>query len=348
LAVFGLEIYTRRLDTLHVYFFRPIGNTKNSHINQKVNITFKSNYLLALLLKMKRRNFLSYSLLFLAGCSTPITLSNEKKSIDKLDKLRFAVTDVSGLEELEKNYGLFKNSLQETLETNIEFYPVVNYTAAASALLQNQVDLVLAGPSEYVIINSRTKSVPIISLTRLRYRSVIAVRGDSGIKSLDQLKGKTIAVTNLASTASHLGSMQLLIEAGLDPQSDLKVVVLEDKTHGKEALEALNKGEVDAWGVVIYRYDRYLQERGFSQQDFPVIAKGELLPNDVFIANSNLSTEFVNSMGEKMLTHQDKLMEGIIAAESKFKGGNLIPAKDSDYDMIRQVYKAIGQAAYIK
>lgn len=297
---------------------------------------------------MKRRDFLSYSLLFLAGCSAPITLSKEKKSVYKPDKLRFAVTDVLGLEELEKNYGQFKNSLQEILETNIEFYPVGNYTAATPALLQNQVDLVLAGPSEYVIINSRTKSVPIISLTRLRYRSVIAVRADSGIKSLDQLQGKTIAVTNLASTASHLGSMQLLIEAGLDPQSDLKVVVLDDKTHGKKALEALDKGEVDAWGVVIYRYERYLQERGLSEQDFPVIAKGELLPNDVFIANRKLSTELVNSMRQKMLTHQDKLMAGIVAAESKFKGGSLIPAQDSDYDMIRQVYKAIGQAAYIE
>ncbi len=297
---------------------------------------------------MKRRIFISKFLLFLAGCSTTTTLSKINKSIDKPKKLRFAITDTSGLEELEQNYGQFKNSLQEALETNIEFFPVVNYTAATPALLQNQVDLVLAGPSEYVIINSRTKSVPIISLTRLRYRSVIAVRADSGIESLDQLKGKTIAVTNLASTASHLGSMQLLIEAGLNPQTDLKVVVLDDKTHGKQALEALNKGEVDAWGVVIYRYEKYLQDRGFSQKDYPAIAKGKLLPNDVFIANRNLSAEFINSMRDKMLLHQNKLMEGIIAAESKFKGGNLISAKDSDYDIIRQVYKAIGQSAYIQ
>ncbi len=49
-----------------------------------------------------------------------------------------------------------------------------------------------------------------------------------------------------------------------------------------------------------------------------------------------------------MLAHQDKLMEGIIAAESKFKGGSLVAAQDSDYDMIRQVYQAIGQGAYIE
>ena len=297
---------------------------------------------------MKRRNFLSYFLLFLTGCTTVTTTSNNKKPIAKLKKLRFAVTDASGLEELEQNYGKFKDSLQEVLKTDIEFYPVVNYTAATPALLQNQVDLVLAGPSEYVIINSRTKAIPVIALTRLRYRSVIAVRADSGIKSLAQLKGKTIAVTNLASTASHLGSMQLLIEAGLNPQTDLKVVVLDDKTHGKQALEALKNGEVDAWGVVIYRYEKYLQDRGLSQKDFPAIARGKLLPNDVFIANSHLPPQFIDTMRSQMLVHQDKLMEGIIAAESKFKGGSLVATNDSDYNMIRQVYRAIGQDDFLK
>ena len=298
--------------------------------------------------KMKRRSFLTYSLLFLTGCTTATTTSNEKKPISRVEKLRFAITDTSGLEELEQNYGQFKDSLQEVLKTDIEFYPVVNYTAATPALLQNQVDLVLAGPSEYVILNSRAKAIPVIALTRLRYRSVIAVRSDSGIKSLTQLKGKTIAVSNLASTASHLGSIQLLIEAGLNPQSDLKVIVLDDKTHGKQGLEALKNGEVDAWGVVIYRYEKYLQDRGLSQQDFPAIAKGKLLPNDVFIANSQLPSQFIDTMRSQMLAHQDKLMEGIIAAESKFKGGSLVAAQDSDYEMIRQVYRAIGQGAYIE
>ncbi|MDJ0715055.1 MAG: phosphate/phosphite/phosphonate ABC transporter substrate-binding protein [Prochloraceae cyanobacterium] len=296
---------------------------------------------------MKRRNFLTYSLLFLTGCTTATNTSNDKKTIPKLKKLRFAVTDASGLEELEQNYGKFKDDLQEVLKTDVEFYPVVNYTAATPALLQNQVDLVLAGPSEYVILHSRAKAIPVIALTRLRYRSVIAVRADSGIKSLAQLKGKTIVVTNLASTASHLGSMQLLIEAGLNPQSDLKVVVLDDKTHGKQALEALKNGEVDAWGVVIYRYEKYLQDRGLSQKDFPAIARGKLLPNDVFIANSQLTPQFIHTMRSQMLANQDKLMEGIIAAESKFKGGSLVAANDSDYDMIRQVYRAIGQGEYI-
>jgi len=298
---------------------------------------------------MKRRNFITNSVLFLTGCTTATTTSDlGKKSPLQLKKLRFAIADTASLEELEQDYGQFRNDLQEVLKTKIEFYPVPNFTAAAPALLQDKVDLVLAGPSEYTILHARARAIPVVALTRLRYRSVIAVRADSGIKSLAQLKGKTMAVTNLASTASHLGSVQLLLEAGLNPQSDLKIVVLDDKTHGKQALEALTKGEVDAWGVVIYRYESYLQDRGLSQKDFPIIAKGPQLPNDVFVANKNLSAEAIATIGSKMLANQDKLMSGIIAAESKFKGGTLVRVQDSDYDTIRQIYRAIGQGSYIE
>ncbi|MDJ0715053.1 MAG: PhnD/SsuA/transferrin family substrate-binding protein [Prochloraceae cyanobacterium] len=296
---------------------------------------------------MKRRNFIGYSLLFLAGCSAA-TKNYDNSAIAEPEKLRFAVTDVRGLERLQQEYETFRNGLQEVLEKPIEFFPVNNFIDAASALQLDRVDLVLAGPSEYVIVNARTNAIPIVALTRPRYRSVIAVRANSGIKSLAQLKGKTIAVSNLGSTASHLGSIDLLIEAGLNPQSDLKVLILEDSSHGKKGLEALKNREVDAWGVVIYRYEKYLQDRGLSQNDFPAIAKGKLLPSDVFIASSQLALQFVEKMRSRMLENQDKLMEGIIAAESKFKGGALIPANDSDYNMIRQVYAEIGQGDFLK
>ena len=296
---------------------------------------------------MKRRNFIGYSLLFLAGCTTARN-NSQNSTIAEPEKLRFTVTDVRGLELLQQEYETFRNALQEVLEKPIEFFPVNNLIDAASALQLDRVDLVLAGPSEYVIINARTNAIPLVALTRPRYRSVIAVRADSGIKSLAQLKGKTIAVSNLGSTASHLGSVDLLIGAGLNPQSDFKVLILEDSSNRKKGLEALKNREVNAWGTAIYRYERYLQDRGLSQKDFPAIAKGKLLPNDVFIASSQLAPQFIEKMRSRMLANQDKLMQGIIAAESKFKGGSLVATNDSDYNMIRQVYRAIGQDDFLK
>ena len=295
---------------------------------------------------MKRRNFLWYSLLFTAGCTAVADKQNSSYSTiagRRPEKLRFAVTDLKGLEEVQREYGAFRIALEEVLETKIEFFPVENYIAAAPALQSNQVDLVLAGPSEYVILNARAKAIPVVAIQRPNYRSMIAVRADRGIKSLADLKGKTIAMGDVGATSSHLGPTKILMDAGLDPKSDFKIIML-----GKKSTEALKNGDVDAWAGAPHRYEKLLQTKGVSKSDFPLIATGPFLPNDVFIANSKLAPGFVEKIRELMLQHQEKLIESFLPADNnKYKGSKLVLVNDADYNMVREVYKAIGQDDFI-
>lgn len=294
---------------------------------------------------MKRRNFIWYSLLFTGGCTVASNSNSiSHKSVNNLPKqLRFAVTDTRGIEELQRDYGAFRTALEDVLEIKIDFFPVENSVAAAPALQLGQVDLVLGGPSEYVILNARAKAIPIVAITRPKQYSVIAVRADSGIKSLSQLKGKKIAMRTSGSTTGHLYSTKLLIDAGLDPKSDFKILFLRDK-----GLEALAKGDVDAWAGAGLRYEITLREAALSETAFPVIATGPLLPSDVFVASSHLAPA-VKQMQELMLKEQEKLIQGILAspANEKFKGCKMVVAVDADYNMIREVYKAIGQGNFI-
>lgn len=59
--------------------------------------------------------------------------------------LKFAVTDVTGIKDLQRDFGLFCTTLEEILGIKIEFFPVENSTAAAPALLSREVDIVLLG-----------------------------------------------------------------------------------------------------------------------------------------------------------------------------------------------------------
>lgn len=295
---------------------------------------------------MKRRNFIWYSLLFISGCKVASNSNRiSHKSVNNQPKqLRFAVTDIKGIEELQRDYGAFRTALENVLDIKIDFFPVENFIAAAPALQLGQVDLVLGGPSEYVILNARAKAVPIVAITRPKYHPIIAVRADSGIKSLSQLKGKKIAMRSRGATTGHLYPTKLLIDAGLDPKSDFKILFLE-----KKGLESLKKGDVDAWAVPYHRYEKDLQKAGLSATAFPVIATGPLLPSDVFVASSQLAPAFVEQIQKLMLKHQDKLIQAISAssATEKFKGSKMVVAVDADYNMIREVYKAIGQGNFI-
>jgi len=292
---------------------------------------------------MKRRHFVGLSLLLVASCSTTVNQSNRTSSnfaVSEPETLEFAVTDVQGAEDLQQNYQTFRTVLGEVLEKKIELFPVDNYIAAAVALQSGQLKLALTGPSEYVIMRARTNAVPIIAITRPEYHSIIAVSANSEIKSAAQLKGKTTAMWEVGSTSGHLGPIKILLEAGLNPQTDIKISML-----GKNGLQALKKGEVDALAIGYTRYQNLLNSEGLSESEFRLIATGQPLPNDLFVASSNLPIVVVEKMRDRLVENQDKLIEAILVgkANDKYQGAKLVPANDSDYNMIREVYKAIGQ-----
>ncbi|MBD1927169.1 PhnD/SsuA/transferrin family substrate-binding protein [Trichocoleus sp. FACHB-90] len=296
---------------------------------------------------MKRRNFLSYFLLLIAGCASATSNSKSISSnldADIPDTLRFTVTDTQGLEQLQRDYGGLRTALEEVLEKKIEFVPFESYIAAAAALQSDQVDFVFTGPSEYVVMSARTNAVPIIGITRLNYYPVICVSANNKIKSVAQLKEKKIAMWKVGSTSGHLGPTKLLIDAGLNPKSDLEILML-----GSKGLPALQKGEVDAWGGSSVKYEKFLKDEGLSESALPLIEKGAFFPNDLFVASSKLDSRVVKKIGDRMMKNQDKLLQSLLSVEEgKFQGSKLVSANDVDYNQFREVYKLVGQGSFVQ
>jgi phosphonate transport system substrate-binding protein len=295
---------------------------------------------------MKRRRFLWYSLLLSSSCTVSNNLNqiSNNSASDFSKKLRFTVTDVKGSQELQRDYETFRTVLEDISNIKIEFYPVESFIAAAPALQFSQVDLVLAGPSEYIILKVRAKAVPVVAITRPEYYPVIAVRADSGIKSISQLKGKKIAMRSKGGTAGHIYPTKLLLDAGLDPKSDVKLLFLGDR-----GMEALKKGEVDAIARSFSGYEKALKDANLSEKEFPAIASGLRLPSDIFVASDRLNPNFIKHLQNIILKHQDKLLQAILVSpdNEQFQGSKMTLAVDSDYNMIREVYKAIGEGDFI-
>lgn len=295
---------------------------------------------------MKRRNFVTGSLLFVGGCSAATQTRSTQSRVTMPKKLRFAVTDAKGLEELQRDYEPFRAALEEVLETNIEFFPVENLIAAAPAMLAGEMDFAWAGPSEYVVLRARAQAVPVVTLQRQNYRTVIAVYAGSGIQSLADLKGKTLDVWQLGAAASHLGAVKMLIDAGVNP---LEVKIIEPDDDGR--LARLKTGKVDAASRALSRYLAALKEEGLSAKDYPVLAQGPLLPGDVFAVSSQISPQVIEVIRSRMLERREKLMQAILAGEElakRFGGGILSATNDMDYNMIREVYRVIGQSEVIQ
>ncbi|MCF4968557.1 phosphate/phosphite/phosphonate ABC transporter substrate-binding protein [Nostoc sp. CMAA1605] len=296
---------------------------------------------------MKRRFLIGYSFLFIAGCTaTKNTSNNSSSQVSNLPKyLKLAVTDVSGINELQRDFGEFSTVLEDILKIRIELFPVENPTAAAPALLSGNLDIAFSGPSEYLILHSRAKAIPIIGVKRKDYHTIFVVRANSNIQTLAQLKGKTIAMRKIGSTSGHIAPTGLLIDAGLNPKTDYKTVMLDNK--GGKALKA---GEVDAWTISSDRYKNVLESEGLSEKDFKIIFKGPELPSDVFVASNQLANNVIETLRSQMLKNQERLIQSMVKAQAnrKYVDSQMVIANDADYKTIREVYQKIGQDSFIK
>lgn len=261
------------------------------------------------------------------------------------DTLRFTVTDVNGQAALEEEYGAFRDALAAAIDRPVELVGVEGFVASVPALLNGQVDLALAGPSEYVLLQARTQATPLVAVTRPGYYTVFSTRPDGQIQSLADLKGKAIAITEEGSTASHLGAALVLDAAGLDPLKDVKLVPLRDRQ-----IDALQGGEVAAWADSRTHRARLLSERKLDDDALPIVARGDDLPKDVFVARSGLSSQWLETLRAAMLDNERVLMDAIVSspANQKYAQSQMVPATDRDYDSIRKAYETVGQASLLR
>ncbi len=253
--------------------------------------------------------------------------------------LKFAVTDIEGLEALQQEFAPFEEALEAASGQDIELLPVSSRTAAVEALKQGQVDLVLTGPAEYVVIDGLTDAEIVTAWQRPNYYAQIVVMSSGPIKTVQDLKGKTVTFGSVGSTSQHLGPAQVLADFGLAYGSDYKPQIISRNV----AAEALIRGDVQAIGM----NEGHLSSirEAFPDQSFTVIARGRDLPNDVLVARKDADPEAIAAIKKAFVEQSDKLMAAVLKGDDnqKYKGGFFLnEVSDSDYDYVRSMYATIG------
>ncbi len=99
------------------------------------------------------------------------------------ETIRFAVTDIDGLEALQREMGPFKDAFEAASGLKVEFFPVSGRTIAVEAMAADQVDFVLTGPAEYVVFNARLDAQPVVTFKRPDYYSNVVVLDASPVQT---------------------------------------------------------------------------------------------------------------------------------------------------------------------
>jgi len=257
------------------------------------------------------------------------------------DDFKLAITDVEGLERLQTEWGAFKETLDKATGHSFEFFPVASRTAAAEALRAEQVDFVVSGPAEYIVINTLTEATPLIGLGRPDYYCAIVVRAESDIVKPADLKGQKVAFGDIGSTSNMLCPMQLMTDYGVDPMSET------DRVHASRniAHEALKKGDVAAMGTNYTSWTRLRDEDDSVPPGyFRVIARSGDLPNDMLMVASHVDQAAAEAVKTAILDNKGDIIASILTHEEneKYRGMDLVAIEDSAYDIVRSMYTTAG------
>ena len=254
---------------------------------------------------------------------------------------KLAVTDVEGMERLQLEWGPFKEALEAATGETFEFYAVNSRTAAAEALRGETVDFVVSGPAEYVVINKLTDAAPLIGLGRPDYHCAIIVRADSGMSTIQDLKGKKVAFGDIGSTSNMLCPMQVLADHGVDPINDIEKI----HTSRNIAHEALKAGDVDAIGSNAGSWMGVRnKETDLPYGFFKMLGRSGDLPNDMIMVGAHVPEDAAMKVRDAILKNKASIIAGITAHEEndKYIGMDLVAIEDSAYDYVRSMYTNAG------
>jgi len=284
---------------------------------------------------MMRRTFLAAA----AGLAGFAALAATAPVAQAADPIRFAVTDIEGLEALQTEFGPFRDTLADLTGHPVEFFPVNSRTAAVEALSSERVDFVLTGPAEYVVFKARTDAEVVVGWQRPDYFAQIVVMADGPIKSVEDLRGKKVSFGSVGSTSQHLGPAQALADMGLNYTKDYQPQIISRNV----AVEAMIRGDIQAVGMNFGHLQKI--RKAFPDQAFTVVARGRDLPNDILISGTHVSGDMLGKVKTAFIDHADALLAQVLKGDDnqKYKGGHFLSGiDDSDYNYVRAMYSTIG------
>ena len=184
--------------------------------------------------------------------------------------------------------------LETAIGRRVEARLTADHAAAVESLAAEAADIAFMGALPYVMARERIGAAALLSEVyrgKASYRGAVFVRRDSGIASLEQLRGKSIAFADPISESGFLYPLDLFVKAGLmAPRGDPKAFFGQVYFAGgyQQAIHAVANGLVDAAGVSIYATLLLDADRRGS---VTAIARTPPIPSHVVVARRGLEPE---------------------------------------------------------
>ena len=262
--------------------------------------------------------------------------------------LRVGFVPAEDAQQVMQNAQPLVELLHRRLGMEVQPFVATDYTGVVEALRVNKLDVAFLAPASYVLAKSEANIRVILKSERKGipfYYAAIITRADSGIKTLEDLRGKTFAFGDSLSTTGHVFPRKMFREHGLDPVRDFKKI-LYSGGHDATVLAVLN-GKVDAGATYANSPDgrdtawmRYLKDPR-DVEKIRAIAFSEPIPADNLVVSAALDGAISKKI-EELFIELSRDPKGKKMLRDLYQIDGFVRATDADYDPVRRAFADAG------
>ena len=219
-----------------------------------------------------------------------------------------------------------------------------DYAGVVEALRNRHVDLAFVHPVGYVLANREAGCqilVRDIWQGRVEYTARFYVRKDSGIRRVEDLRGKTVAFVDPASSSGYIYPMVLLIKQGLvrnrDPKTFFKDALFAG-THDA-ALRAVAQGRVDAAASFDKAPELHLKDPAEVAR-LGFVGETPAIPEAGICARPGLPADTLARVKKALLAM--KPPEYATVLKDIYNIDGFVEASDADYQPVRDAVALMG------
>ena len=254
--------------------------------------------------------------------------------------LRYGVVQYSAPEKVTGQHRPIADYLQDKLDRPVELVMAADDKDLIQKLFDGEVHL--AALSAYAYIRAARRNTPGLVLLAKpvtsggpSYQGLILTRADSGVRTLEDLRGKSFCYVSPGSSSGFLYPRALMRQAGIDPDRDLG-----PSSFGQEhlnTLRLLDRGQCAAAAV----YAKTLEDgdrAGIPSERFHQLAATERIPYDAYTVLARTAPEEVNALNAALLALEPgSPLARTILGRARGEIIGFTRAVDADYDSARRV-----------
>lgn len=236
-------------------------------------------------------------------------------SSDAPSELVFAVVPTDNSEALEKSFEPVVAAIEKEIGIPVSIEAVSSNAGVIEAQVAERVDVAVYGAFSYYLAEDVADIEPIAKdqLTPEPGSGTVSSLGvaspDSGIESLEDVKGKDVCFTDPASTTGYLAAAAGLKDAGLDPENDINPIFA--GSHDVAVTQML-AGDCDAAFVAETFVEEILPARGIiSEGDTTTFWTSDGIPGTPMVVGAWLPEDVKDGIRRAMEDY-----DAITAAEA--------------------------------